>query len=99
MGARLKKLALGLALSLGVLAFIEGTCSALWFGWELWTRFELPIQERHHTLYDAQIGWVNAPSLRDPDLYAKARGFTSNAQGFRNAADIPVAVAPGRVRV
>jgi hypothetical protein len=99
MGARLKKLGLGLLLSLGVLAIIEGTCSVLWFGWELWTRFELPIQERHHTLYDAQIGWVNAPNLRDPDMYAKGRGFTSNAQGFRNAADLPVQVAPGRVRV
>jgi hypothetical protein len=97
--APLKKLGLGLALSLVVLTLLEGTCSALWCAWEVWTRFELPIQERHHTLYDEQIGWVNAPNLRDPDMYAEGRGFTSNAQGFRNAADTPVAVPPGRVRV
>jgi len=95
----LKRLALGLGLSCVVLAFIEGACSALWFGWETWTRFELPIQERHHTRYDAELGWVNEPNLRDPDLYAPGRSFTSNAQGFRNAADTPVQVPAGKLRV
>lgn len=97
--APLKKLALGLGLSLVVLALIEGACSTLWFGWEAWTRFELPIQERHHTRYDAELGWVNEPNLRDPNLYAPGRGFTSNAQGFRNASDTSVQVPSGRMRV
>ena len=97
--ARVRKWAGGLALSLLVLALVEGTCSALWFGWELWTRFELPIQERHHTRYDPELGWVNQPNLSDPDLYAPGRGFTSNAQGFRNRYDIPEAVPEGRLRV
>lgn len=96
---RLKRLATGLALSLLILVGIEGACSGLYFAWEVWTRFELPIQERHHTRYDPELGWVNEPDLRDPDLYAPGRGFTSNGQGFRNPADFPVEVPAGRLRV
>ena len=87
---RLRRLAAGLALSALVLVAIEGVSSGLYFAWEVWTGFELPIQERHHTRYDAELGWVNVPDLQDPDMYAPGRGFTSNAQGFRNRHDIAI---------
>lgn len=95
MRGRLRKAALGLLVSLLLLVLLEGLSSTLLFAWDAVARFERPIAERRHTVYDAELGWVNAPSLREPDLYGPGRDFTSNPQGFRNPAPIEAAAPAG----
>jgi hypothetical protein len=57
------------------------------------------MREESHSRYDPDLGWSHRPGLRMPDLYGPGRGFTTNAQGFRNTEDITKAVPAGRYRV
>ncbi len=95
---RARRLLTGLLAGFFMLLVLEGTCSVFVFLWDAVQRFQRPLPERRHTLYDPDLGWVNAPGMEAPHLYAPGRGFTSNAQGFRNREDIPQAVPEGRVR-
>lgn len=99
MSPRVRKALLGLGVSVLVFVLIEGACSTFLFGWDLVTRWEEPIQERNHTRHDPDLGWVNAPGLHIPGLYAEGADFTSNAQGFRNLEDFEAVAPAGRTRV
>jgi len=59
----------------------------------------LPVAERRHTRFDAELGWVNEPSRRVEDLYGPGRTLTTNSQGFRATRDYARAVPEGRVRL
>lgn len=95
---RWKRTLLGLGVSLVVLIFVEGLSSSFLFLWDL-SNSQRALPERVHTAYDPELGWVNLPDMDISDLYAPGIGFHSNSQGFRNAADLPVAVPAGRVRI
>ena len=97
--SRLQRALIGLGLSLGVLIFLEGLSSSFLFLWDLVSRSQRALPERTHTTHDEELGWVNLPDVEIADLYARGIGFRSNAQGFRNAEDFPMAVPPGRVRI
>ena len=58
-----------------------------------------PLAERLHTRYDAELGWVNVPGVRIPDMYGEGIGLTTNQRGFRGAREVSDAVPAGRLRV
>ncbi len=96
---RTRRLITGLLAAFFMLLVLEGTCSLFVFLWDGVKDFQRPLPERRHSVYDSELGWVNAPGIHDPDMYAKGRGFTSNARGFRNGEEIEPEVPAGRVRV
>lgn len=57
------------------------------------------LAEQQHTRYDPELGWVSAPNLKLPDLYGPGRSLTTNSRGFRGAAEVEDAPAPGRSRL
>jgi len=98
-GTRLKRAAGILLAVVLVLALLEGLASFGLFAFDLAVEGAGPVPERTHTRHDPDLGWANVPGARAADLYGPGLGVTINAQGFRNAADFPVAVPPGKVRV
>ena len=97
--SKLTRIAIGLALALLVVCVIEGAASLFLFAWDLAVNAEAPLPERVHTVHDAELGWVNKPSLRAPDLYGPGRDFSSNARGFRGSAEVSDAIPEGRIRL
>lgn len=58
-----------------------------------------PVAERTHTRYDAELGWVNQPSVEIKDMYGPGLNLTTNAQGFRNDEDFSKTVPAGQLRL
>jgi lysophospholipase L1-like esterase len=75
------------ALLVALLVIIEGLSSYAFFLRDLIPR----LQESNlsHTEYDAQVGWVGLPNVDIKDMYGPGAHLRTNAQGFRNAEDIP----------
>jgi len=80
------------ALLIALLVLIEGASSYVIFARELGRHPLSPL--RHHTAYDAEIGWVGLPNLNLKDMYGPGADVRTNGQGFRNAKDF----APKRDR-
>lgn len=95
-GRRLLFIVLAAGLSL---ALLEGLLTAVLLVYDLITEAQPVVAERHHSTYDAELGWVALPDLHLPDLFAPGAGVTTNGQGFRNKKEIAAEVAPGTVRV
>ena len=95
---RLRRVVLGLLISLGTLALLEGAASLIVFAWDLARHAEPPFPERVHTVYDPLLGWVNSKGLQAPDLYGPGRSFTSNSLGLRGAREYVRAVPQGKRR-
>jgi hypothetical protein len=55
--------------------------------------------ERSHVRYDAALGWAHAPSVFVPDAFGRGKHLTTNARGFRAAAELAHGAPPGRKRV
>jgi len=87
-----------LAILLGLL-LVEGIASAGMFLYDVIFKSESPIAERTHTQYDEQIGWVSVTSQRFEDLYGPGGTLTTNALGFRGAAEVTPQIPLGKVRV
>jgi len=92
-----KIIAINLALTVVLVTLVEGGA-----GWTLflkttarWSR----IQERLHTEFDEQIGWINSPSVRVDDIYGPGRDLTTNSQRLRSRRELSVQVPEGKVRV
>lgn len=96
---RLARVATGLALSLAVLCAFEGAASLLLFGWDLAVYAEPTLAERAHTLHDPELGWVNARSVREHELYGPGRALTTNARGFRGSREVGDAIPSGKLRI
>lgn len=78
---------------------LEGTSSLVLFVGKVAT-FRVPsFNERLHTAYDAELGWVGRPSIAVPDMYGPGIGLTTNAQGFRGAHDVAREAPKGRLRL
>src|SRR5580693_296090 len=92
LGVGKRLLFLGLTTAL-LLLLAEGAASWIVVGQLAWQRLS-PIAERVHTQYDAELGWVNSPNVTVPDMYGPGIGFHTNAQGFRNDADVSPTEAP-----
>jgi hypothetical protein len=91
----LKRVGLFLLITVLTLALLEG-CASL-----VMAAFDGPddTAELTYSQYDAELGWVNVPSIALPDLWGPRRGLLTNAQGFRAATDIAPGVAPGGIRI
>ncbi len=82
-----------------VFALLEGAASLAYFVWWGRTHWWSPLPERSHTVYDPQLGWVNAPSRVSADVFGPGLHVTTNARGFRNGAELADAVPAGKRRV
>jgi hypothetical protein len=90
-----KKVVFTLIATLLGLGIIEGASRLVVFAID--SRSELT--ERKHTKYDAELGWVNVPSIAVADLYGPGRSLTINSQGFRARRDYRREVPIGKTRV
>lgn len=96
LGRALRVVAINLLVLAAVLIVLEGLASAFLIVRDV-TVFAWVAQP--YTQYDAELGWVNRPGVRIPDMFGPGVGVETNAQGFRTAHDVAPRVAPGRLRV
>lgn len=99
MSALIRRIALGLLVSLLTLVLIEGIASLGVFVWQTRMNFFPPLPDRAHTSYDPELGWVSRKSDVARDAFGPGVDVTTNAQGFRNARDFAPEVPAGRTRV
>src|SRR5687767_5221616 len=55
--------------------------------------------DKQYTRYDADLGWVAAPSVYIPDMFGPGVALRTNAQGFRSDANTTPAVPNGTARI
>ncbi|MBW2240969.1 MAG: SGNH/GDSL hydrolase family protein [Deltaproteobacteria bacterium] len=85
------------AIVIALLVFVEGLSS---YALLIRESARNPLQEmRHHTRYDANLGWVSLPNLDIEDMYGSGSRLRTNTRGFRNAEDFEPARSPGRRRI
>jgi hypothetical protein len=60
--------------------------------------FEDLIEERRHTQYDEEIGWINVPNLDIDDMYG-GKSFITNSMSFRNREEFGREIPAGRKRI
>ena len=81
------------------LLLLEGLSSAVVASLEIYrTIYGVPLEHRH-VRHDSEVGWVNLPNVRIPDLYGAGRGFTTNSEGFRAKREYSPEIPEGRLRV
>ena len=88
---------INLCVFLGLAAAIEGFSSYALLLDEI--RSVTKLAERHHTIYDPELGWVNRPDVHVPDMYGPGIYLQTNKQGFRNTKNFSPSVPEGRIRV
>lgn len=89
----------GIAALALVFALLEGAASLAYFVW--WGRMHWwsPLPERAHTVYDPELGWASQPSRVAADVFGPGLHVSTNARGFRNAAEFSDAAPAGKLRV
>lgn len=80
-----------------LLVALEGLASYVILLYDIATT--VPLAERKHTQYDADLGWVNLPDVRIADLYGPKKYLAINSQGFRNERNFDRTVPAGKIRV
>ncbi|MGH9675422.1 MAG: SGNH/GDSL hydrolase family protein [Bryobacteraceae bacterium] len=80
-------------------ALIEGMASMALFAGSVIRTSRSMMAEIKHSVYDPEIGWVNAPNLDYPNLYASEIGITSNSRGFRGRRETARQTPPGKLRI
>ncbi len=96
---RLRRALSGLAAAVLAFGLLEGSASLLYFGWWARMHYWRPLPERAHTAYDPELGWASVPSHVERDVFGPGLHVTTNARGFRNAAEFANEVPPGVRRV
>jgi lysophospholipase L1-like esterase len=86
-----------LAIVIAALVFIEGLSSYTLLIREFRHNPLRPL--RHHTRYDAALGWVSLPNLDIEDMYGPGVRLRTNGRGFRSSEDLEPARRPDRRRV
>ncbi len=84
---------------IGGFCALEGVSSLILLIGKIATTRTPSFNERLHTRYDAQLGWVNRPSVSIPDMYGPGVFLKTNPQGFRGDHGASKEVAKGRARV
>lgn len=88
---------LNIVLTIVLLLTIEGFSSVVVVVKQIF--FSDLLEERKHTQYDEEIGWINLPNLNVKDMYGPGRSFRSNSQAYRNDHDVSAEVPPDKVRL
>ena len=99
MSGVLRRIALGLVVSLLTLVLLEGIASLGVFVWQTRMNFFPPLPDRAHTSYDPELGWVSRKSDVARDAFGPGVDVTTNAQGLRNARNFSREVPEGKTRV
>ncbi len=63
------------------------------------TFFNDVLQERKHTQYDEEIGWINEPNLHIEDMYGPGRSFSTNSMAVRSNHETSPSIPTGKIRV
>jgi len=96
-----KRLSTTILINLAVTAVlfltIEGLSSVVIIVKE--TFFNDTLQERKHTQYDEEIGWINEPNLHIQDMYGPGRTFSTNSMAFRSNRETTSSIPAGKVRI
>lgn len=79
------------------LLVLEGACSVAIVCKHAF--FDQPLAERVHTEYDPELGWINLPSVSEPDMYGPGLSLHTNSQRFRQSGDLSKEVPEGKLRV
>jgi len=94
-----KGIVASLAVVLATLVIIEGLSSIGIFAYEI-VFFPNPgLSSRVHVQHDRDLGWVNIPDLRLPEMYGPGREFRTNSQSFRSPRDFEPDVPAGVRRI
>lgn len=94
-----RRIAQGLLATGIALLLLEGASSVAVFLWHARMNLWLPLPERAHTTWDAELGWVGEKSRSVRDLYGPGLALTTNARGFRNGREFANAVPEGTTRI
>lgn len=82
---------------IALLVFVEGLSS---YALLIRESARSPLRAmRHHTRYDANLGWVSLPNLDIEDMYGSGSRLRTNARGFRGSEDFEPAHRPGLRRI
>jgi len=63
------------------------------------TFFSNLLEERKHTQYDQEIGWVNIPGLYLENMYGPGKSFRTNSMAFRSNHELAPVPPAGKVRL
>lgn len=88
--------AFNLAAALVLFLVIEGLFSTIAVVKEGF--FEDLIEERKHTQYDEELGWINIPNLDIDDMYG-SKSFITNSMSFRNREEFDREIPAGKKRI
>ncbi len=94
-----KGLALSLLVTIGLLTLLEVAAGLALRSNPGGASRRRGIREERHCEYDADLGWMNLPSVRIEDLYGPGASYTTNSQRFRASRDYTAEVRAGRYRV
>jgi hypothetical protein len=79
----------------GCLLFLKNVAGAGGHG----LRYYAAAEERRHTAYDEQLGWVGLPGRDIPDLYGPGNFLRTERHGFRNDDDVEPGEPAGKRRI
>jgi hypothetical protein len=85
---RLRKVSLFVVICALWLFVVEGLSSVLVVGRTAWQVIG-SFDERVHTTYDSQLGWVSIPNLTTAGIYGPGLNLSIDARGFRAAPSGP----------
>jgi len=76
---------------------VEGFSSVVIFTKQ--TFFTSLLEERKHTQYDDEIGWINLPDLHIENMYGPGKSFSTNSRAFRSNKELSSSIPEDKIRI
>lgn len=86
------------AITVGVLALVEGMTGLALLGWDLAREKRPGLTSRLHSDQDTLLGWINRPGYRNPDMYGRGVALVINSRSMRDDEEVADA-EPGVLRI
>jgi len=93
-----KLVLINLAITILLLLVVEGLSSVIIVFAKAVFVDRIP-DERRHTQYDEELGWINLPNVDVKDMYGPGKYFKTNSMTFRNNNETGQHVPAGKIRV